>query len=1837
MRRSATALHSISARPRILLTGVATASLAVLFVLATAIAATTTEDVMPSSMNGWFGYNDTTDTVDNSLVTFVNGPGTAPLGNGSARLNAASGERKLLAKSTLNGLPLGGVTTLKYSTYRASVDAGNNLALSLQIGWDDDTTDGNTGFRGRLVFEPYFGAPGGVPQNTWQEWNTLSATTGWWTTLSGATACTQSVPCSWTQVKVNYPNAVIHSNPALGFIGIRAGTAAIDGNVDKLVLGTFSDTFTYSFEPDTACTTVCYVDDSGNDNYGGTSASFPKKTIQAALDTVSPGGQVHVLPGSYTETALNRNLAHDADANATYNFGLYFGKTGVKLMGVTAGDAAITDPNGTLANVTTVGDANFGPDGLMVDADNVTVQGLTINGNLDPNSMTASNNKTIEVIADNFKLQYSKTNVPDGGGSVYINDFSVSGNVVKAYHVLNNEFSDGTSVDIASGAGSTGPLSGREIKNNHFNLNDNGFNGVSFNGSGTTVPWFMNTVGGAQISGNDFENSSQYIRSRGTVVDSEFDWDGWFAGNTFEGAVMVGPDPQTGDLRGTTTVCGGSFSCPDTKRIGATVQGEVDRGSDGDTVWVKADTYDEQVVVDDDLYILGQGEGTTTIKAPASLVAGSDPGRFAVVDVKSGADVEMSDLTVSGPGPSGCGSLHYGILVTGAAHLNAHDLTVADIRDNPLSGCQNGNGIQVGRQAISQTGTADIDNVTVTGYQKTGLLVDNTGSWMNVTDSTVTGAGATPLIAQNGIQISRGATGSVTGTAVSGNECNHASCGTDALGSTSAGVLLFDSGAGTEISGNTISGNDSGLYYFGGAATIEENSFSSNRYVGLYLDQGDATVTANTFTGGQASIVSASFTGNTADSAATLSNNVMSGASDAAVIVSDDDTGDSFMPAPVAHDNSITSSGNLVDSDAPNVVDFSANWWGTNVESTIVSKMIGNVDFTPFLDSNSDTGNPGFHGSLDTLHVTASGGQSGSTGRIQEGINLVTNTTLLVGPGTFSEHVNVNKTLNLLGANSGVDARGARGTESIIDGGLTDATLQISADNVKVDGFKIKGGGNGLNAGVYAGIGSASGYQLLNNVITDNAIGAYANCDGTCLIKHNLFDGNNQPTGGSGGAGIYVEGTTALTVEENEFKNHTVNNPVIFASTASGAHTNLVFKSNSLHNNSYGVYVISVHGGNFEANTISASSGTSLAFAGDDTNITVTKNVLNSGFRGTRVQDDGYGLGANSAISVNRNSIVGNNDGVGGNYDGLLVSDYTGNLDGTCNWWGDASGPSGVGSGSGDSVSAGVTYSPWLVSSDLDGACAGIAVVSDQGDITINEGQTFVGSGSFDRTDATITISPAITGFTDNGNGTWSLSHPTTDDFGPTLYTVTATVAGGGMATDTFTLKANNVNPTATFNAPTSQLYSTGFNISLTSPSDAGSSDTFTYAFDCGSGYNSFSATTSRACTAPSTPGTITVKGTIKDDNGGLNEYTQTVTITQQDITVDNASGHDFGNQAVSAGPTAPFTFTVTNDGDADLTINGVSKFGTDAGQFFIVNDNCTAEVLIPDEQCTVGVTFDPSSTGAKTATFRVTSNDPDEVTVDRALSGTGTTGSPTNGNITIVLNAQPDSAQDFAFTGDLGPFTLDEDADGTNSNSKTVSLAPGTYQVTQSAVTGWSLTGLSCNTGETTDINNRKVTINLASSENVICTFTDSLRRPDALISLKQNKKFGGNNLYSSTAVKNQTRTRAVAANGTGKIWIRVQNDGFVSDSFTVDANITGSSSYTVQFFSGATNITAAVVAGTYQTSSLNQGAFTLIEMRITAAANTAANATATADVFVSSTNAPTQLDMVRGKIKRA
>jgi len=100
-------------------------------------------------------------------------------------------------------------------------------------------------------------------------------------------------------------------------------------------------------------------------------------------------------------------------------------------------------------------------------------------------------------------------------------------------------------------------------------------------------------------------------------------------------------------------------------------------------------------------------------------------------------------------------------------------------------------------------------------------------------------------------------------------------------------------------------------------------------------------------------------------------------------------------------------------------------------------------------------------------------------------------------------------------------------------------------------------------------------------------------------------------------------------------------------------------------------------------------------------------------------------------------------------------------------------------------------------------------------------------------------------------------------------------------------------------------------------------------------------------------------------------------------------------------------------------------------------------------------------------------------------------------GSITIVKNAIPDDDQDFAFTSDLGPFTLDDDGgtNATNSNTKTsTNLAPGTYNVTETVPGGWNLTNISF-TGDdgNSSSSDSTATIVLDPGESVTVKFTNT------------------------------------------------------------------------------------------------------------------------------------------------
>ncbi|GAB4204932.1 MAG: hypothetical protein OHK0022_30530 [Roseiflexaceae bacterium] len=260
--------------------------------------------VKPSALAGWVLGPESPPQPTGS-GSFVSGPGTPPGGSGSVLFSVDSTGSYLLGTPLYNGIRLDQITRLEYNTYRAS--GGAALAPALQFNVDYNLTDANAAWQGRLIFEPYLA--GTVSTGVWQTWSALAGppSGSWWATgAPGNGTCPQANPCTTAEVLAAFPNIGIHAT--LGALLFKAGSGwagGFTGNVDRLTVGLSGDDTVFDFEPETACTTLCYVNAAtGNDSFGGDTPGSAKQTIGAALAQVSPGGTVVIAAGNYPEAVV---------------------------------------------------------------------------------------------------------------------------------------------------------------------------------------------------------------------------------------------------------------------------------------------------------------------------------------------------------------------------------------------------------------------------------------------------------------------------------------------------------------------------------------------------------------------------------------------------------------------------------------------------------------------------------------------------------------------------------------------------------------------------------------------------------------------------------------------------------------------------------------------------------------------------------------------------------------------------------------------------------------------------------------------------------------------------------------------------------------------------------------------------------------------------------------------------------------------------------------------------------------------------------------------------------------------------------------------------------------------------------------------------------------------------------------------------------------------------------------------------------------------------------------------------------------------------------------------
>jgi hypothetical protein len=209
--------------------------------------------VSPANQRNWAFFDDF--GSGSGAGGFEAGPGTPPIGTGSAFLTVDSTARHAFEVFThYAGTRMDDISTLQYRSYQDN-NANTVVAISLQFDIDYDLNDANTAFNGRLVFEPYL--TGTVQQNVWQTWDARagnwygSSATAVVNGVSVSNPCQPATPCTWAQVLTLYPNAGVRNTPSSGVLFKAGGpwSPGFDGNVDAFKIGIGSFSTTYDFEP----------------------------------------------------------------------------------------------------------------------------------------------------------------------------------------------------------------------------------------------------------------------------------------------------------------------------------------------------------------------------------------------------------------------------------------------------------------------------------------------------------------------------------------------------------------------------------------------------------------------------------------------------------------------------------------------------------------------------------------------------------------------------------------------------------------------------------------------------------------------------------------------------------------------------------------------------------------------------------------------------------------------------------------------------------------------------------------------------------------------------------------------------------------------------------------------------------------------------------------------------------------------------------------------------------------------------------------------------------------------------------------------------------------------------------------------------------------------------------------------------------------------------------------------------------------------------------------------------------------------------------------------------
>jgi hypothetical protein len=838
-----------------------------------------------------------------------------------------------------------------------------------------------------------------------------------------------------------------------------------------------------------------------------------------------------------------------------------------------------------------------------------------------------------------------------------------------------------------------------------------------------------------------------------------------------------------------------------------TIGAAVAAANPGDTLHVLAGTYTEHVTINKARTLAGAGAGSTFV-IPASSnpncggAGGGSlcPGGSNIMLVQAD-NVTIHDFTLNGDNPA----LTSGVVVNGADldarngiitnhnagaynNLTVYNTTVKNIYLRGMYASSGGT-FNFHDNTVDNV-AADPASIAMFNFGGAGTMANNTVSRANDAISSNWSKGTQFLnniitTSESGVHTDNAGGNGGVADLLSGNQVS--GCPADGYG-----VWVFAPYIAPSVDQNTITGCAVGLAAFGQqlpvTPTFTKNTvtgshaagsagaYVSNSLLGFGYANASVTFTNNVITGWETGVYGEQKTGYTLTLALTNNNlaNNTAGITTASLALADQGQKQVAHPRSVSADGALQKRGTRTQPQAPltaAVVDASANWWGTNSAAGVAALVTSDVDYTPWLNNGTDTApaTPGFQGDFSTLDVGAASPQTGSTGAIQEAVNLVTTGgTVNVGAGTFTEQLDINKAMTLHGAGAGTtfvhspatlatkfttsgpnkpivfvhDVTGATIQQLTVDGaglgngnnrmegvafhnagGTVDHTTIIGVRNTPLDGVQA-----GVAIYVFNEDGTPRTLNVDHNTISDyqkngmalNGVGLTAN-----VTNNTVTGAGNTPLTAQNGIQIGFGGTgtiTGNTVSGNFCSQSScIGDPA--TSAADGAAGILLYEpgnpsitvaNNILSGNQYGVWSVAAPALNIHDNSFTGAGGVGVAVWDDDgggtpqgTTGTINHNTFNGLLYGLIVRD--YVAGAPSPVMTGQNnSFTGNTQyGAWANVPTTLTN----------GWWGAANGPQPTGSG--DRVSANITYTPWATSP------AAYAHWQPSSPITVSVGTTF--------------------------------------------------------------------------------------------------------------------------------------------------------------------------------------------------------------------------------------------------------------------------------------------------------------------------------------------------------------------------------------------------------------------------------------------------------------------------------------------------------------------------------